>query len=280
MRPRLGVRWTIGDVNPAGFEALRLSVHGAMQLFGTGAEYRVYVNTIPLGEAQRRTGATPPGLQWEQSSGAVPAVLEPHLDRGMAEGVAWKLTPLRAFPECHELSLDNDVILWRIPRPVEQWLASADPAASLIAADIRPAFGQFAALCGEGPRNSGIRGLGPDLDFEASIATVLRRHPVRLQSELDEQGLQVAALTMSGEPYVVETSDVTICSPFHPHSPELGDCGAHFVGLNTRHLPWSYYDRPATEVRLEHWLNLRAELYARVGLPFHADDPVRRPGLG
>jgi hypothetical protein len=280
MRSRLGVRWTIGDVNPAGFEALRLSVHGAMQLFGDRAEYRVYVNTVPVRDAQRRTGATPPGLQWEQSHGTVPAVLSSYLDQDMAEGVAWKLTPLRAFPQRYELSLDNDVILWRLPPALEQWLAADDPTASLIAADIKPAFGQFAGLCGEAARNSGIRGLGPALDFEAAIANVLRRHPARLQSELDEQGLQVAALTMSGEPYVVETTDVTICSPFYPHDAELGACGAHFVGLNTRHLPWCYYGRPATEVRLEHWLNLRAELYARVGLPFHADDPVPLPETG
>jgi hypothetical protein len=278
MRPRLGVRWTIGDVNPAGFEALRLSVHGAMQLFKDSAEYRVYVNTIPVPDAQSRTGPTPPGLQWERSPGAVPAVLAPYLDQGMAEGVAWKLTPLRAFPERHELSLDNDVILWRLPRAVEQWLASDDPAASLIAADTKPAFGQFAGLCGEAPRNSGIRGLGPALDFEAALADVLRLHPAHLHSELDEQGLQVAALKMSGEPYVVETADVSICSPFHPHSPEPGSCGAHFVGLNTRVLPWSYYDRPATEVRLEHWLNLRAELYARLRLPFEAAKHLPLPG--
>lgn len=270
MRRQLGVRWTIGDVNPAGFEALRLSVHGAMQLFGESAEYRVYVNTISVQDAQIRTGSTPSGLQWKQSTGSFSSALAPYLDHGMAEGVAWKLAPLRAFPEIHELSLDNDVILWRVPRAIEQWLASGEPAATLIAADTKPAFGQFAGLCGEDPRNSGIRGLGPALDFEAALARVLRLRPASLQSELDEQGLQVAALKMSGEPYVVETADVTICSPFYPHTPELGRCGAHFVGLNTRVLPWSYYDRPATEVRLEHWLNLRPALYARLGLPLQA----------
>jgi hypothetical protein len=184
----------------------------------------------------------------------------------MTEGVAWKLTPLRAFPDCYELSLDNDVILWSVPPAVEQWLASENPAASVIAADTTPAFGQFAALCGSEPRNSGIRGLGPALDFEAAISEVLRVHPARLVAELDEQGLQVAALKTSGDPFVVETTDVTICSPFYPHNPGLGRCGAHFVGLNTRLLPWFYYGRPANEVRLEHWLYHRPALYARLAL--------------
>jgi hypothetical protein len=59
---------------------------------------------------------------------------------------------------------------------------------------------------------------------------------------------------------------VTICSPFHPHQAHLGTCGAHFVGLNAHELPWRYYDRPATEVRLQHWEQRRPELYRRVGI--------------
>jgi hypothetical protein len=52
---------------------------------------------------------------------------------------------------------------------------------------------------------------------------------------------------------VVTLDEVTICSPFHPHLPHLGRCGAHFVGINVRRIPWSYYGPPATEVRLKHW---------------------------
>jgi hypothetical protein len=269
--PQLGVRWTIGDVNAAGFEALRLSVYGVIRLFGADAEYRVYVNTIPVSEARRRTGAIPNVLQWCQAEYEVANVLRPFLGNGMAEGVAWKLMPIRAFAGQCELSLDNDVILWGIPPAIQTWLGSADPQASLIAADISPGHGKFSALCGLEPRNSGIRGLGPEMNFEAAIERVLRLNPVSLDSELDEQGLQVAALTLEGRPFVVDAADVTICSPFYPHNPDLGRFGAHFVGLNTRTLPWRYYDRPATEVRLEHWLAHRSELYSRVGLsmPVH-----------
>jgi hypothetical protein len=265
MTPQLGIRWTIGDVSPAGFEALRLSAHGAMRLFGERAQYRVYVNTISVTEAQKRVGQAPDALEWYES-GSIPELLRPFLSEGMAEGVAWKLTPLRAFPDRFELSLDNDVILWGIPPAMKDWLGSHQSDASLIAADVAATHGSFSALCGPSPRNSGIRGLGPDLDFEAAIARVLEISPVRLESELDEQGLQIAALSMQGLQFVVGNRDVTICSPFYPHTPELGHFGAHFVGLNARVLPWFYYDRPATEVRLAHWISHRTELYARVGL--------------
>jgi hypothetical protein len=52
----LGVRWTIGDVSPQGFAALRLSIHAAVRLFGPDTAYAVCVNTITPDEAQRRTG--------------------------------------------------------------------------------------------------------------------------------------------------------------------------------------------------------------------------------
>ena len=45
MTSPLAVRWTIGDVNPAGFEALRLSIWGACRLFGPEGQYAVCVNT-------------------------------------------------------------------------------------------------------------------------------------------------------------------------------------------------------------------------------------------
>jgi hypothetical protein len=267
MTPQLGIRWTLGDVSSAGFEALRLSAYGAVRLFGESAQYRVYVNTISVPEARRRVGQIPAALEWCQVENTIPAILRPFLSEGMAEGVAWKLMPLRAFPDRFELSLDNDVILWDIPPALQSWLASYELDASLIAADVSAAHGNFSALCGPVPRNSGIRGLGPGLDFEAAVARVLQINPVRLESELDEQGLQIAALSLQGLQFVIDVGDVTICSPFHPHTPELGQFGAHFVGLNARVLPWFYYDRPATEVRLAHWMRHREELYARVGLP-------------
>jgi hypothetical protein len=262
---RLGVRWTIGDVSPRGFEALRLSVHGAMRVFGPEAAYRVYVNSVPLEDARARTGPVPDAVEWRPAPGEPPPVLRRHLSAAMAEGVAWKFAPLLAFRGAYELALDNDVILWGRPAAVSAWLA-AEPPRPLIAEDVAPGHGAFADLCGPAPRNSGIRGTPPGFDLEGALARTLARRPAALDSELDEQGLQVAALSLGGEPLVVATEDVTICSPFHPHQPHLGRCGAHFVGLNAREIPWRYYDRPATEVRIEHWERLKPELYARVGL--------------
>ena len=86
-----------------------------------------------------------------------------------------------------------------------------------------------------------------------------------MTSELDEQGLQVAALSRESAPLIVRLDEVSICSPFPPHLPSAGSCGAHFVGLNAHTLPWRYYDRPAIDCLREHWQRCRDELAARVG---------------
>src|SRR5262249_7912561 len=152
------------------------------------------------------------------------------VDRRMAEGVAWKLSPARAFPDDHELALDNDVVLWDMPRAIHGWLCGR--ASVVLAEDVRACFGRFAPLCGTRPLNTRLRGLPPGFDLDGALCDVLTRVPGKLDTELDEQGLQVAAL-VGEDAAVVGLDDVTICSPFPPHLPDLGRAGAHFVGLNT-----------------------------------------------
>jgi hypothetical protein len=279
---KLGIRWTIGDVSPRGWEELRLSIHGAVQLFGPQAAYVVCVNTVSLADAQARTGPVPDCIEWRDTTAAIPAFLRAHLDSGMSEGVGWKLAPLRLFPDRHELSLDNDCILWNVPETMQEWLSRDD--ACLLAEDVRRCLGRFDGYCPPGNYNSGIRGLPPGFDLESAMQAVLRaeestsRAPVLLRSELDEQGLQAAALARHGQLLVVGREEVSICSPFWPHHPHLGRCGAHFVGSNARHIPWNYYDRPADSWAAEHWRDLRPQIYRRVGLDLpHEADPAPAP---
>lgn len=264
--PALGIRWTIGDVSDEGFAALRLSVWGAWRLFGPRAAYRVYVNSVPLDVARRRTGDVPAAVAWRATDrGEIPPAIAAHLDPALAEGVAWKFAPLRAFPDRHELALDNDCILWALPPAVERWLADDD--GCLLAEDVAAYFGHFAPLCGPEPRNLGIRGLPPGFDLEGALVRTLRERPTTLTSETDEQGLQVAALSRHRAPHVVRVESVTICSPFPPHLPRLGRYGAHFVGLNARRLPWEYEGRNGADHIRDHWASHRAALHERVGVP-------------
>jgi hypothetical protein len=208
------------------------------------------------------------------SKADAPRVLCNYCDDSLIEGMGWKLVPLRIYPERYELAIDNDCILWAMPACMRQWLASED--VYLFAEDVERSLGSFDALCPAGAMNAGIRGLPPGYDLSQSLARVLSEVAdaaggrFRLTAEIDEQGLQAAAMCWAGSPLLVRKEEVSICSPFWPRSPELGTCGAHFVGLNTPHIPWNYYDRPADQWRDEHWARHRAALYSLAGLDFNS----------
>lgn len=262
---QLAVRWTIGDVSEEGFEALRLSVWGAWRLFGTGATYVICVNTIPLERARGLTGSLPVNVRWRMSTLGedLPGFIRNHLDGGMAEGVGWKFAPPRLYHDHYELAMDNDCILWAWPAALERWLGG-EGERCVLAEDVKTCLGQFESLCTPAPRNSGIRGTPPGFDFDRALRRILSRRPVPLTSELDEQGLVTAALSQGHAPLVVKVGEVSICSPFPPHVPWLGSCGAHFVGLNARNLPWEYEGRPGSDYLREHWRQHRKVLYERV----------------
>lgn len=267
MNKRLGIRWTMGDVSDHGFEALRCSIWGAYRLFGGQADYAVVVNSLRVEEVEARTRPLPARVTWvEANRSSLPAWLTPHLAPNLAEGAAWKFAPLRVFDDAWELSLDNDCVLWSIPDGMRRWLDARAPSA-LVAEDVRACFGQFEGRCGAAPRNLGIRGLPPGFDLAAALKQVLREVPVVLASELDEQGLQYAALLTLGEVHVVSVEDVTICSPFPPHVRHLGRSGAHFCGLNAKRLPFTLEGRPGEAHVQEHWLRHRAEVLRRTGAP-------------
>jgi hypothetical protein len=267
MPPEIGIRWTIGDVATPGFEALRLAIWGAYRLFGPEAAYTICVNSTRVEDARVRTGTLPEGIRWLAASGTLPEWVRPHVDpETLAEGKAWKFDPLEVYPERWELSFDNDCILWEMPASIRNWLQAGDPERCLIAADVALAHGAFARWAGTEPRNSGIRGIPPGFAFEQELRALLRESGAVLRSELDEQGLQVAAVSRRSSPAVVHLEEVSITSPFPPHLPGLGRCGAHFVGLNEKHVPWEYEGRPATDCLRAHWQRHRAELYRRVGI--------------
>lgn len=267
----VGIRWTIGDVAPEGFEALRLAAWGAYRVFGPAAGYTIVVNSMDVGEARERVGEVPDAVRWMAASGQMPAWLAPHVDEGLAEGKAWKFDPLQIYPDRWEIAFDNDCILWRMPPSIQRWLDEGDRGRCLIAADVVAMHGQFSRPGdADEPRNGGIRGIPPGFDLEGTLTAILAGHPVLMTSELDEQGLTVAATSRRKPPVVVSVDEVAITSPFHPHLPEPGTCGAHFVGLNDKWLPWNYYDRPATECVREHWARHRDTLYERVGLGVEA----------
>lgn len=268
---RLTLRWTIGNVRDRGFEMLRLSIACAFRMFGPKAKYIVFVNSCSIADARERTGPIPAAVEWREVTRAdVPKVLRHHFDDTIIEGMGWKLVPLRSYPERYELALDNDCIIWSLPTAMREWLDSGT--GCLFAEDVERALGSFDAICRPGCLNAGIRGLPPGEDLESALDAAIREANecmggrLQLVAEIEEQGLQAAAISRMNPLFLVDRNEVSICSPFWPRSLELGTCGAHFVGMNALHIPWDYYDRAADDWLDEHWQRHRPTLYQRAGL--------------
>lgn len=258
---RIGVRWTVGDVSSHGYETLALSIAGATKTFGPDARYVVCVNSVGVETARQRVGPVSDSVEWVDATSLVPAWLAKYAGPGMAEGVAWKFAPVELFADGPSLALDNDVILWSVPDSVRQWYEDGD--SFLIAEDVSAHHGQFAAWCAAEPRNSGIRGVPGGFDVDRAIRDLLDRSGVILESETDEQGLQ-AALVTSRKHRLVRLDEVTICGYFRPHRLELGSCGAHFVGVNSRHLPWEWQGRNGVEWIHSFWQYMEPQVHARI----------------
>jgi hypothetical protein len=264
-------------VSDNGWQALGLAISGARRVFGADAAYAVCVNSVSLAHARRKLGELADAVELRLvTRDDVPARIRACFDHGMAEGVAWKLAPLRVFPEAWEISLDNDCILWDMPDGIRRWLARGDERQCLLAEDARALYGRFTRLCPQEPRNAGIRGLPPRFPLEDAFERLLHEVSEPLDSELDEQGLQVAAVSVFMPPEVVSIDDVSICSPFPPHRLEVGRCGAHFCGLNARHYAWQLEGRYAEEWIDEHWQRHLPTVRERVAAQAAWPSPLSR----
>jgi len=72
----------------------------------------------------QKSGLLPDRLQWISCTRKeVPSFIRERLDPQMAEGAGWKFATLRPFPDLFKIAMDNDLVLWRIPNAMFQWLA-------------------------------------------------------------------------------------------------------------------------------------------------------------
>jgi hypothetical protein len=53
--------------------------------------------------------------------------------------------------------------------------------------------------------------------------------------------------------HTVRVDEVSICSPFSPHVPNVGTQGAHFVGLSAHRRGWEHDGRSGESYLREHF---------------------------
>jgi len=197
------VRWTIGNVQPAGYDCLAESIIKFSKLYDV--EIVICYN----------------GSQNLEFCGTKIKCIDQSIKFGSLErGVAWKLYPPRIDTNKHEIFIDNDVIIEEHIEEIDKFLM-VDDCTLLLEGECRN-YGKFEQHVPPGYKiNSGIFGVPPGFNLEKYIRfygdnwTNNCRHTSKTW---DEQGLVATALLSNKKKIIIPKTTVTNCeSKFKPH---------------------------------------------------------------
>ena len=220
------VRWTIGNVKPAGYECLARSIDNFTNLYDVDVKvcHNCSVDNLKNIPSQYLYDQR---QEWS---------IEPM-------GVAWKLYPPRLAPERHELLIDNDIIIEKHIEEIDKFFNSN---CTLLLEDVTRCYGKFEKhVPPEYCINSGIYGMPPDfnldkfIDFFAKTGwEVNAKGEYESSKTFDEQGLVAFSLLSHPSYVIIPNTSVRTCE----REFEEGK-GMHFIGLNRRehHRPFQLF---------------------------------------
>lgn len=219
-------RWTIGPVQPAGFECLKMSIDSWTHLYD--ADVLVCHNCEPENLAY-----IPQDWLYDQRQ---KWDIEPM-------GVAWKLYPPRIAPERHEILIDNDIILEERVEEIDRFLKSD---CTLLLEDVTRNYGRFDKHVPPGHQiNSGIYGMPPSFDFDKYVKFYVgsgwetnARGEYSESKTFDEQGLVATALLSYPSYVTIPNTSIVSCEREFVKAK-----GMHFIGVNRKrhHRPFQLY---------------------------------------
>jgi hypothetical protein len=224
-------RWTIGDVEPDGFECLLESIHSFLSFYDCEP---VVCYNCPHERISQIESRLFPFVRFINQRDHINSCPVPPI------GVSWKLYPPRLDRIRHELVIDNDIVLNRRVNQIDQFIFGCG---TLLLGETSRTYGRFDKhVPPDRCINSGLYGMPPGFDmqkfvsFYAGSGWEMNAHAEHKQNKtFDEQGLVAFALLLN--PYCVIIPHTTITNCEH-HLVE-GD-GNHFIGLNRRkfHRPY------------------------------------------
>jgi hypothetical protein len=163
------------------------------------------------------------------------------LNVNVPHGSCWKLCPPRLRTEAPELWIDNDVVITRRVKEIDDWLRS--PTYPIMSEGLRQnrVYGFYESQVKDGVHaNSGLFGLPPHFDFAKAIK---ERLPVAAGREIggyDEQGLVAAVITNIPSWKLIPLESIWITEA--DAEPLPGCPGYHFVGANrVPHKGWEMF---------------------------------------
>lgn len=226
------IRWTIGPIFPKGLDCLKQSIASIKHIFGDCDLYVFYNQMDP--ELIKLIEIDAKIIPSDKKS----FFLRPTI----GYNVHWKLYPPRLDINRHEIFIDNDIILFKKPKAMEDFLNNNDRI--LLYEGLYKSYGFFQSYFEEKDTqiNSGIFGIPPNYNLEEKCKEACEETGFNTWSgKFDEQGL--IAYTLTKEKYeLIRLKEV----PIIEHNGCLGEkqCGYHFVGINyfKKHYGWQEYN--------------------------------------
>lgn len=160
------------------------------------------------------------------------------------QNVHWKLYPPRLKLNAHELFLDNDVILFKRPKEINDFFNSN--IAVMLEGIVYENHGQFNEITPRGLKiNSGIFGLPPNFDINKKASQLCRENGInKWEHRMDEQGMVATTIASSKQYEIISNVVVPIIEPDFEidYLTTSQCCGYHFVQLNyKKHNAWKNF---------------------------------------
>lgn len=242
------IRWTFGETKERttslqAFDMLECSVLWAKKIFPKSKRYIIFNSLKDLKSLDR--------LKKIAHKNAYLLEVKSNWNNDTKNSF-WKYVPLRVDENKYELLLDSDIVLWELPKTIEEWSKSEG---LLINTDWNGAnYGHYADLIDKSVVfNAGILGFPPLFHFELpNIECFDERF-------LTEQGFITNIFTSSGRSLFVLGKNEIFQSNANEYVNCKVDnlinnyCGAHFCGCNYAHYQhwdkfykdevWKYYHK-------------------------------------
>jgi hypothetical protein len=222
------IRWTIGDVSDYGFLCLEKSVELMKRLLGSKCNYAICHNN--LNENQLKKLPNVDILINSKFYLNIYPVNVPKEKKYNNSSMFWKLYPARIRKECHEIIIDNDILIYKLPEKIIKFLNSNH--VILTESHTRSYSGILKEIIPYGFNiNSGIIGLPPNYDFENDIKETIKNHKIKWEDHTSEQTL-VAYILSKKNCEIINKKEIYINFDCHKEKIILGTCGVHMCGLN------------------------------------------------
>lgn len=227
------VRWTVGNVSKDGFDCLRRSILNFQSLYSCRCVlcYNCEYELISYNGYARF-----PGLELYNQA-------EHIHDKPTPIGVSWKLYPSRLNPDGYEISIDNDLVIEKSIKEIDEFLNSDS---TLLLEGNSRTYGKFGTHVPKGYQiNSGIYGMPPGFDLQKYInfysgesweKNAFGQH--EKNETFDEQGIIALALLSYHKRLIIPSTTISNCENNYE------ECdGMHFISLNrvANHQPYKIY---------------------------------------